>query len=147
LAIFDVGVGKLKGMNDSSRKLSLEEVALLFFNQFAIQAEILSQTLRHLAGEPANLCKVEFHLYVPQGQNNTPGGNVSDYIDLSSLGSDGRESSQMSVAFPVSEPLTQQDQIELVIEGIRHIALSFGYSQPDPRIATLKSAFAHQFGT
>jgi hypothetical protein len=147
LAIFDVGVGKLKGLNDSSRKLSLEEVALLFFNQFAIQAEILSQTLRHLAGEPANLRKVEFHLYVPQGQNNTPGGNVSYYIDLSSLGSDGRESSQMSVAFPVSEPLTQQDQIELVIEGIRHIALSFGYSQPDPRIATLKSAFAHQFGT
>jgi hypothetical protein len=146
LAIFDVGVGKLTGLNDSSRKLSLEELARLLFDQFAIQAKILSQTLHHLTVDTANLRKVEFHLYVPPRQDNSPGGNVSDYIDLSSLGSDGRESNQMSVAFPVSEPLTQQDQLELVIEGIRHIALSFGYSRPDQGITRLKSAFAREFG-
>ncbi|MCL5973547.1 MAG: SIR2 family protein, partial [Actinobacteria bacterium] len=147
LGIFDVGVGRLTDRVNSPRKLSLAELAYLLLNQFAVQAEILSQTLYHLTAETANLRKVEYHLYVPPTQDNSPGGNVSDYIDLSSLGSDGRESRQMSVAFPLSEPLTRQDQFEIVIEALRHIALSSGYAQPDNGITTLRKVLAHKFGS
>ena len=147
LAIFDVGVGKLMDLANSPRKLSLEELAYLLLNQFAVQAEILSQTLHHLTEDTASLHKVEYHLHVPPKQDNSPGGNISDYIDLSSLGSDGRESRQMSVAFPLSEPLTRQDQFEIVIEALRHIALSSGYAQPDNGITTLRKVLAHKFGS
>jgi hypothetical protein len=147
LAIFDVGVGKLMDLANSPRKLSLEELAYLLLNQFAVQAEILSQTLHHLTEDTASLHKVEYHLHVPPKQDNSPGGNISDYIDLSSLGSDGRESRQMSVAFPLSEPLTSQDQLEIVIEGLRHIALSFGYAQPDDGITRLRNALAYKFSS
>ena len=145
LAIFDVGINGLPDRANSPRKLSLAELAYLLLDQFAVQAEILSQTLDHLTADTANLRKVEFHLYVPPRQDHSPRGNVSDYIDLSSLGSDGRESSQMSAAFPLSEPLTRQDQFEIVIEALRHIALSFGYAQPDDGITTLRNVLAHKF--
>jgi len=147
LAIFDVGVGGLTDRVNSPRKLSLAELAYLLLNQFAVQAEILSQTLYHLTADTPNLRKVEYHLYVSPKQDNSPGGYICDYIDLSSLGSDGRESRQMSVAFPLSEPLTPQDQFEIVIEALRHIALSFGYAQPDDGITTLRNVLAHKFSS
>ena len=147
LAIFDVGVDRPTSFDNSPRNLSLEELVCLLSDQFAVQAEILSQTLSHLTANTAKLRQVEFHLYVPQRQDNSPGGNVSDYIDLSSLGSDGHESSLMSAAFPLSEPLTRQDQFEIVIEALRHIALSSGYAQPDNGITTLRKVLAHKFGS
>lgn len=145
LAIFDIGVGKLADPQGSVRKLSLEELTQLLLDQFVAQSTNLSETLNHLTPNIARLRGVEFHLFVPPNTDKGSDKKVDDYVDLSSLGFDGRKSSYMSAAFPVSEPLTPKDQFELVIEAIRHIALSIGYTQPDRGIATLTKTFAHKF--
>ena len=144
LAIFDIGVGKLKNLDDSQRKLTLEEVVRILVDQLSVQAKILSETLAHLTPNNAGLQQVEFHLYTPRGAYDNSSRHVDDYVDFSSLGS-GRSSERMSASFALSEPVTARHQFDLVIEAVKHITLSLGFQVTENEIARLKNSFSYEF--
>lgn len=153
IAICDVGINNLTDAHGTPRKLSLEEVAHILLDQFESQATLLTDTIQYLFPNGPTLREVEFHLYVQydetkeygtyrkrQPQEASPKRDFIDFIDLSVLGPQGRRSRHMSAALPISGPLTPSDQCELIIEAIRHIALSAGYPSPGPGIERIKAS-------
>jgi hypothetical protein len=143
ISMFDIGLSEILAPNKPPRHVSLEEVTLILFHQFAIQTSVLTETLAALTPQTATLRRVEFHLLALRNVDDYQPAYISDFINLTILGRAGQPTDRMSASFLLSEPLTQQDQCEIVIEAIGHFALSHGYPSPAAGIENLRSSLAN----
>jgi hypothetical protein len=124
------------------RPLTLVEAAVILRDALVLTSGGLYESIADLIPPDAGIAEAEVHIVAMpyDGQGKTRKNNVGDRVALSQLGEPSRESiSSMSFAAGLSEPLTERDGAELVLQAIEIMALRNGFLDPRTGLAKLRA--------